>query len=180
MVLDSPATQSDRKVTCPSGVFPLDAFRIQDYDNVLHKWDMKPFVVRKIRSFCGVVSEKRMESHIKKIREKIAREGGCDSEGLVLNDVCHPFRSKLLFSVCRDKVHGEKMQYLSGLWLSKVYVGDYSQFLDWVGDISEFVCSNYGKKIDPYHEFFVYYPSGCENQKQGSDPILVFFVKVGD
>ena len=134
-----------------------------------------------------------MDQVIKAKRSKIAKQGLWDPEGLVLTDVSRPFKSKLFFSVNQESLNdgGDSMsdielpedlqlQYMSGIWLSKVYVGEYGQFLNWVDDAIAYVQERYNRKVDAHHDWFVFYPSTLEMQKPEGQSIVTFFIKVSD
>lgn len=157
----------------------IEIFHKEKYDNVCHKWDRKPFAEKKIRSFFGAVREERMDAHIQHKRHQIAQEGGWDQEGLVLVNTGNPFRSKLLFSVSTDDLPSQKIQYVSGTYLSKVYTGRYMDFLDWVEDAATDVYNKYGGTVGK-NEFYVYYPSALEGQKAKDESIVVLFFKIAN
>ncbi|KAL7577618.1 hypothetical protein ACA910_015137 [Epithemia clementina (nom. ined.)] len=163
--------------------FKMQLFNAVHYDNTEHRWEKKPFTVDFMRTFFGTIREERMDKLIKSKRSKIAKNGSWDPEGLVLTDLGRPFRCKLYFSVNdEDNLPSKfKVEYLSGVWLSKVYKGEYGQFLDWVDDAIKYVKENYnGKKVSAHRNFFAYYPSALENQKPADQSLAVFFIKVSD
>ena len=188
--------QQDLEATQPTSAsavktsYKIQLFDAKHYNNVEHQWDNKPFVVDKMRSFFGAVREERMDKVIKAKRSKIDKQGLWDPEGLVLTDVSKPFKSKLLFSINQDYFNESKMdlelpedlqiQFMSGIWLSKVYVGEYGQFLNWVDDAIAFVKDRYNRNVDAHHDWFVYYPSALEMQKPEGQSVVTFFIKVSD
>lgn len=159
-------------------------FRTKRYDNVEHVWNRKPFAKDKVRFLFGGMNEAKMDRVVSKKRQQIAKQPGLlDCEGLVLNDMCSPFKSNLLISVNQEaqKIPSNiKVEYLSGTWLSKVYRGNYDRFLDWIDDAEAYVKEKYGKQVDPHHNWYVYYPSALEHQKSPIEDVLVFFIKVSE
>ena len=175
-------TTPTSKTTCKIQLFdPIH------YDDVEHHWDNKPFAVDTIRSFMGAIREERMDQVIKAKRSQVVKQGLWDPEGLVLTDVSRPFKSKLLFSIKHDVDDQDalrddtlKVEYLSGIWLSKVYVGEYGQFLNWVDDAIAHVQKRYNRKVNAHRDWFVFYPSALEKQKPSGQSVVTFFIKVSD
>ena len=174
--IDSPRASKGKK--------PKNSFRAKRYDNVEHVWHRKPFAKDKVYFLFGRMKEDKMERVVLKKREQIdAAPNLADDEHLVLNDMRSPFRSTLLFSVnddAEDFPPDMKIEYLSGVWLSKVYRGSYHHFLNWIDDAELYVKKHYGKTVDPHQNWFVYYPSALDCQKQDNEGVLVFFIKVSD
>lgn len=162
------------------------SFRSKRYDNVEHTWENKPFVKDRVRFLFGGMSEAKMDRVVSQKKQQIeAVPGLADPEGLALNDMCSPFKSKLLFSIesSSDKKNlpaDLKVEYLSGTWLSKVYRGSYNHFLEWVDDAAAYVLEHYGKQVDPHHDWYTYYPSALDKQKSNHEAVLVFFIKISD
>ena len=160
--------------------FKMQLFNPIYYDNIEHTWNKKPFTVDSMRTFFGTIREDRMDKLIKSKRSKIAKNGSWDPEGLVLTDLGRPFRCKLFFSVndAENLPKSFKIERLSGVWLSKVYSGEYGKFADWVDDAIKYVKQKYGRKVNAHRNFFAYYPSALENQKSPDESLVVFFIKI--
>ena len=162
--------------------FKIQLFNPLYYDNVEHTWDKRAFTVESMHTFFGTIREDRMDKLIKSKRSKIAKNGSWDPEGLVLTELGRPFRCKLYFSVNDEDnlPNNFKVVHFSGIWLTKVYSGEYGKFLDWVDDSIKYVKEKYDRKVNAHRNFFAYYPSSLENQKSSDESIVVFFIKVSD
>jgi hypothetical protein len=155
----------------------IQVFDLHRYDNVEHNWDHKPFAVRTMPSFFCVPRHKPLNE----IRAKLVHAGCWDSEGLLLTDWNNPMSSKVYLGVKNVEAipKGMKIEYLSGTWLSKVFVGEDKYLGEWVDMVEELVQQRFKTNFVTNRQWLSYYPTSSKPIPAGHTAIT-FFIKVSD
>ena len=192
--------------------FPITPLDISKYNNVEHKWHQKPFCIQHMMVFFGMLPHDRMERIIHTTLQQIQQHApkcwnGAD---IPMANVGRLFGAKLYVPIQnedqwpipkKDNTSGDdissqsspslhKLEYLSGVWLSIVYMGNADQhFFQWIDDAQLYVKNNYGLQVHPHDghsHWFVSYPNPQSHARplvQSNDPdssIVIFFIKVSD
>uniref|UniRef100_A0A7S3DQ97 Uncharacterized protein n=1 Tax=Entomoneis paludosa TaxID=265537 RepID=A0A7S3DQ97_9STRA len=172
--------------------FKIKFFSLLRYNNVEHKWHQKPFWIERMLVFFGNIQEERMEKVVLNTRQKIVVDAPTcwDEEGLVLANVGRLFGCKLYHSIQNADAmpkheNGSSMhsvEYLSGVWLSKVYIGKYDEeFHNWVDDAVKYVFKEYQLEVHPHDgksHWFVWYPTNIGQEMKEGESVVVFFIQV--
>jgi len=140
------------KTNNPTGCCP--EFRPEPWDRQELHFDHKPFVRASTISAFHVPLN--MGSVFKKTWEAIERHHADTGGFLVLSHDDSAWHTEHLFAV--DKaVPGVEMVALSGVFLTKVFEGPYSNAKKWCGEMERFVADQ-GKHLDQLYFFYTTCP----------------------
>lgn len=154
-------------------------FQPQDYDQVIHRWERRPFLKEQFTCFVG--EPVGFEYKLKRTRRKIANARARDEEELILSDMVSSKQASVMFSISSDvnfKKRGESIEYLNGYFVSKAFAfrgEDKVKMSEWVEEMDEWVEDTFNQIIEP-DKLFVHYPQ--RPSKDGKTMYVVLFVQL--
>ena len=135
---------------------------LKKYENVKHVWEDKTFAV--VRSKPALFQrQQKIDNMVQRQKARLVKAGCWSDDSLVLMDESGLFRNKSLLEVKNPSKlpKGMKVELLSGKWVSKVFLGDEREMLNWVSN--EF--ASFGQAASNSLDWFTVHPSdpsdGC-------------------
>ncbi len=134
---------------CPE----FDKERFQDKT---HVWKDKLFLVGEVFQIMHIPVN--MGAVVKKMFAKIEQAGGVpqSKDFLMLCYDPSPWKSEIYMTIDKD-MPGERVERLTGTFLSRVYDGPYNQVPNWIKDMEKYV-SGKGKTVKRYYFHYAYCP----------------------
>mmetsp|Transcript_19673 Transcript_19673/g.42380 ORF Transcript_19673/g.42380 Transcript_19673/m.42380 type:complete len:222 (+) Transcript_19673:306-971(+) len=165
----------------PSYQYNLKLFDTHEYDNVHHTWEDKPFVVRSMPAFFGATRQQQLARIVHRNRAKLQHTGNFDQEGLVLTEGTTPFRRDVLFGIKTSDEplpKGMQVEYISGTYVSKVFLGHDKDFAGWSDRTVKMVQKANGIRPNQKHSCFTYHPTSTKNHVPEGSSLIAVFIKV--
>jgi hypothetical protein len=138
-------------------------------------WDMQKFVWKdKLFAKARVASLMHIPLNFGKVitglMEKIEKSLARDPETIMLSDENSLFGSDLLVSVTGE-VRGAQMEKLSGVFLTRVFEGPYSNMARWISEMNDHA-SAHGEKVDKLYFWYTTCPKCAK--KYGKNYTVIF------
>ena len=148
-------------------------------------WQKKPFV--KDGTYCFFYIPLAFGRAVTRATTKISNANAeCPKEEfMILSDCTSPFYSNIYLSISKDKeVKDAQIETISGIFLAKVFEGEYRDMGNWVDEMKDIVKEkredNTAANNDDDLKMYFYHPTCPKCSKEYGKNYVVILAKIGE